>query len=150
MFQLLIYNRLNIYECRKKNSSWRGWEISCLPTRHTGSIPSGVRNFYFCPGIGCMSFVFCPVLSSAKAHTFLTTAMMCGQALLWRMSGPALWVGSVKSCALQSRHESTRLWLIPKLKAPMRVDGVFLLWKSFLPTLPKLFDTWIKVVSWME
>ena len=27
-----------------------------------------------------------------------------------------LWVGSVTSCALQSRHESTRLRLIPKVK----------------------------------
>ena len=37
-----------------------------------GSIPGGVRNFNFCSGIGCMSFVLCPVLSSAEApdHTF--------------------------------------------------------------------------------
>ena len=33
-----------------------------------GSIPDGVRNFNFCPGIGCVSFVcVCPVLSSAEA-----------------------------------------------------------------------------------
>ena len=39
--------------------------------------------------------------------------------------------------------------LFPKLKEPMR-GWLFLLWKSFLPTLPKLFDTWIKVVAFME
>ena len=33
-----------------------------------GSIPCGVRNFNFCPGIGCV-FVFCPVLSPAEALT---------------------------------------------------------------------------------
>ena len=39
-----------------------------------GSIPGGVRNFNFCPGIGCVCvcplFVFCPVLSPAEALTF--------------------------------------------------------------------------------
>ena len=34
-----------------------------------GSIPGGVRNFNFCPWIGCVSFVFCPVLSPAEALT---------------------------------------------------------------------------------
>ena len=34
-----------------------------------GSIPGGVRNFNFCPGIGCVSCVFCPVLSLAEALT---------------------------------------------------------------------------------
>ena len=34
-----------------------------------GSIPGGVRNFNFCPGIGCVSFVFCTVLSPAEALT---------------------------------------------------------------------------------
>ena len=33
------------------------------------SIPGGVRNFNFCPGIGCVSFVFCPVLYPAEALT---------------------------------------------------------------------------------
>ena len=32
-----------------------------------GSIPGGVRNFNFCSGIGCVSFVFCPVVSPAVA-----------------------------------------------------------------------------------
>ena len=35
-----------------------------------GSIPGGVRNFNSYPGIGCVSFEFCPVLSPAKALTF--------------------------------------------------------------------------------
>ena len=34
-----------------------------------GSIPGEVRNINFCPGIVCVSFVFCPVLSSAEALT---------------------------------------------------------------------------------
>ena len=34
-----------------------------------GSIPGGVRNFNFSPEIGCVSFVFCPVLSPAEALT---------------------------------------------------------------------------------
>ena len=32
-----------------------------------GMIPGGFRNFNFCPGIGCVSFVFCPLLSPAEA-----------------------------------------------------------------------------------
>ena len=32
-------------------------------------------------------------------------------------------------------------YLFPKLKEPMRGRHFFLLWKSFIPTLPKLFDT---------
>ena len=35
-----------------------------------GSIPDGVRNFNSYSGIGCVSFVFCPVLSPAEALTF--------------------------------------------------------------------------------
>ena len=36
-----------------------------------GSISGGVRNFNFCPEIGCVSFVcVCPVLPSAEALTF--------------------------------------------------------------------------------
>ena len=34
-----------------------------------GSIPGEVRNVNVCPGIGCVSFVFCPVLSSVEALT---------------------------------------------------------------------------------
>ena len=34
-----------------------------------GSIPGGVRNFNSYPGIGCVSFVFCPVLSPTEALT---------------------------------------------------------------------------------
>ena len=34
-----------------------------------GSIPGGVRNFNFCPGIESVFFVFYPVLSSAEALT---------------------------------------------------------------------------------
>ena len=34
-----------------------------------GSIPGGVRNFNSYPGIGCVSFVFCTVLSPAEALT---------------------------------------------------------------------------------
>ena len=34
------------------------------------SIPGGVRNFKFYPGTGCVSFVFCPVLSPPVALTF--------------------------------------------------------------------------------
>ena len=34
-----------------------------------GSIPGAVRNFNFCPGIGCVSFVFYPVLSYDEALT---------------------------------------------------------------------------------
>ena len=34
-----------------------------------GSIPSGVGNFNFCPGIGCVSFVFCLMLSPAEVLT---------------------------------------------------------------------------------
>ena len=34
-----------------------------------GSIPGGVRNFNYYPGIGCVSFVFFPVLSPAEALT---------------------------------------------------------------------------------
>ena len=43
------------------------WSVESLPV--PGSIPGGVRNFNFCPGIGCVSFEFCPVLSSAEALT---------------------------------------------------------------------------------
>ena len=34
-----------------------------------GSIPGGMSNFNSYPGIGCVSFVFCPVLSSAEGLT---------------------------------------------------------------------------------
>ena len=34
-----------------------------------GSIPDGFRNFNSYPGIGCVTFVFCPVMSLAEALT---------------------------------------------------------------------------------
>ena len=36
-----------------------GWSVESLPSNPAplGSIPSRVRNFNFCPGIGCVSFV---------------------------------------------------------------------------------------------
>ena len=43
--------------------------------------------------------------------------------------------------------ESTRLQLIPKVKITYVGMTLFLLWKSILLALHKLFDTEIKVVS---
>ena len=47
-----------------------------------GLIPSGVRNFNFCPGTGCMSFGFCPVLPLVVAlhssdHRFQGGSPLC-------------------------------------------------------------------------
>ena len=43
--------------------------VPAFQTGGPGSIPGGVRNFYFYHVLGCMSFVFCPVLSLALALT---------------------------------------------------------------------------------
>ena len=43
--------------------------VPAFQTGGPGSIPGGVRNFNSYPRIGCVSFVFCPVLSPAEALT---------------------------------------------------------------------------------
>ena len=68
--------------------------------------PGGIRNFNFCPGIGCVSFVFCPVLSSAEALT-----------LCWPhiQGGPPLCICLVfwsRDCFSPYRHRPTGIWLV--------------------------------------
>ena len=60
-----------------------------------------------------------------------------------------LMVERVTSSALQSTRESTRLRPIPKVKKTLRGRRSFSL-KELLPTVPKLLDTLIKVMSAME
>ena len=51
--------------------------VPCLPTRRDGpgSIPGGIKNFNFCPGIGCVSFVcvLSCVVSDGGPNIVLTT-----------------------------------------------------------------------------
>ena len=42
----------------------------------TSSIPDGVKNFYFCPGSGCMLFVLSCVVSGSGPDILLTTDFM--------------------------------------------------------------------------
>ena len=75
-----------------------------------GSIPVGVRNLNSYPGIGCVSFVFCPVLSSAEALT------LCW---LYIQGGPPLCIclvfWSVDNCS-PTGIRPTGIWVVsPRL-----------------------------------
>ena len=74
--QFLQFARVKFYTFLLSYRIRRRGVVGRVPAFQPGgpdSIPGGIRNFNFCPGIGCVFFVFCPVLSLAEVcsdHTF--------------------------------------------------------------------------------
>ena len=70
-FQITMLILLEIYDLNFVFIRRRGvvGRVPAFQPCNPGSIPGGVRNLNPYPGIVCVSFVFCPVLSPAEALT---------------------------------------------------------------------------------
>ena len=69
MEKLEYFQHILLFEFNRIRRRGMVGRVPAFQPGSLGPIPGRVRNFNFCPGIGCVPFVFCPVLSSAEALT---------------------------------------------------------------------------------